>query len=67
MVRIFYHNGTDFFLLHEEPIPAITKSATVPAFEAFVPLNKAIPTGTTIRVSTEAAETFKAIAEAFDY
>lgn len=67
MVRLYVYDGANYFLCHEEPIPAITKSATVPAFETYVSLNKSLPSGYSLRASTEKAETFKLICEAFDY
>jgi len=59
MVRFFIHNGTDYKLLFEQPITAVTASATVPAFSAMlVNLGIILKTGWKLAVSTEKAETF---------
>lgn len=67
MVRLYIYTGATYYLIHEEPIPGITKSASVPAFQTYVPLNKAIPTGYSLRASTENAENFNVVSDASDY
>ncbi len=62
MVRVFYYDGTNTRLLFEVPISAITPSATLPAFEATVPVDIVVPSAKEIRVSTEKAETFNVFA-----
>jgi hypothetical protein len=59
MVRLFLHNGTTFFLWKEVPVPAITASGTVPAFEAALSnLGLILQSGWSIRCSTQNAENF---------
>lgn len=74
MVRLFIHDGTTAWLYEEIPVSAITPSATVPAFatniQAFsnpelMPLT--LPTGYSLRASTEKAETFNVIAVGGDF
>lgn len=69
MIRLFIHNGTTAYLLTEVPVLAITPSATLPAWEAQLNTNTMtqvlpviLPTGYSLRVSTEKAETFNVIA-----
>lgn len=63
MVRLFLNDGTNTRLLREVPIPAITPSGTVPAFQIplvfgdYVPL--LLPTSSwSLRAATNNAETF---------
>jgi hypothetical protein len=64
MLRFYLYDGSAYFLLHEEPIPAITKSATVPAWEGVWECRLRLEASHSLRVSTEKAETFKVVAEA---
>lgn len=64
MLRIFVYDGAAYWLLHEEPIPAVTKSATVPAWEGVWECRLRLEASHSIRVSTEKAETFHVMAEA---
>jgi hypothetical protein len=74
MIRLFIHDGTNTRLLTELPVTAITPSATQPSFEA--QLNNAtlaqvlplvIPTGYSLRASTEKTETFNILAFGGDF
>lgn len=74
MIRLFVHNGTTAFLLAEIPVVAITPSATNPAFNVqlntntmtqFLPI--VIPTGHSLRASTNNAESFNIIAFGGDF
>lgn len=74
MIRLFIHDGTNARLLTELPVIAITPSATLPSWEAqlntntmtqFLPI--ILPTGYSLRASTEKAETFNVIAEGGDF
>lgn len=78
MIRLFLHDGTTYRgLLKEIPVPAITKSATVAAFEASVPLSQPIdgvpglplvlPNLWSLRAAAEKAESFDVIATGVDY
>lgn len=69
MVRLFIHNGTTAYLYDEIPVTAITPSGTVQAFQAtreavskptLYPL--VLPTGYSLRASTNNAETFNVAA-----
>lgn len=67
MVRLFAYDGTNTKLLIEINVPAVTKSSVDPAFEIVVPLNYELKSGGKLKASTEKAETFNVIAEAFDW
>ena len=73
-VRLFIHDGTDARLLTELLVVAVTPSATIPTWE--VQLNAstmsqllpfALPTGYSLRASTEKAETFNVMAFGGDF
>ena len=74
MVRLFINDGTNSRLYYELPIPAITPSGTVAAANASVSTVSApslmpivIPTGFSLRASTNNAETFNVIAIGGDF
>lgn len=74
MVRLFLHNGTTAFLLAEVPVVAVTPSGTIPAFSAQLNSNTmtqilpiVIPTGWSLRASTNNAEAFNVIALGGDF
>lgn len=64
MLRFYIYDGADYFLIHEEAIPAITKSATVAAWEGVWDCRLRLEASHSLRASTEKAETFKIVAEA---
>lgn len=68
-VRLFLHDGTSARLLTEVPVLAVTPSATIPAWEAQLSTNSMsqvlpiiLPTGYSLRASTEKAEAINVIA-----
>ena len=74
MVRLYIHNGTTAFLYDEILVTPITPSSTVKAFQAtceavtkpnLYPL--VLPTGYSLRASTEKAETFNVTAIGGDF
>lgn len=74
MIRLFIHDGTNTRLLTEVPVTALTPSATVPAWEAQLNTNTMtqvlpiiLPTGYSLRASTNNAETFNVIAAGGDF
>jgi hypothetical protein len=68
VVRIFVYNGTNYFLLREVLVSAITPSTTVAVFSStLVFSNLVIPTGYSIRVTTNNAETFHVSAFGGDF
>lgn len=67
MVRIFLVSGSTYYLIKEVAITAITKSASVPAFETTIVLNQAIASGMLIKFAPEKAETFSIITYAGAY
>jgi len=74
MIRLFIHDGTNARLLTELPVVALTPSATLPAWEAQLNTNSmsqvlpiVIPTGYSLRASTNNAETFNVIAMGGDF
>lgn len=67
MIRIFTNQSGAYRLLEEVSVTAITKSATVKAFSSTLNLNLPIPSGTSIGVSTEKAESFVITVEGGDY
>lgn len=62
MVRLYIHNGTSYFLFKEVLVSAIVPSATVAAFESSVTFGTVtplwLPSGYSLRASTEKAENF---------
>lgn len=57
MVRHYVKkSGGAYRLVHEEPVPAITASATVPAFEVTWPCDLLLASGDVLAISTEKAE-----------
>ena len=72
MVRLFIHDGSTAHLLIEIPVIAITPAATLPAFQATVSAQNSdvfpliIPTGYSLRASTNNAESFNVIAQGGD-
>lgn len=74
MVRLFVHNGTSAFLLTEVPVIAVTSSATAPSFEVQLNTNTMtqilpliLPTGYSLRASTNNAENFNVLAQGGDF
>lgn len=74
MIRLFVHNGTTAYLLNEIPVLANTPSSTAPAWE--VQMNAStmsqlfpiiLPTGFSLRASTNNAETFNVLAVGGDF
>jgi len=70
-VRLYIYTGATYFLWREILVTAITASATVAAFEYAIELlgERALilPTGYSLRASTEKAENFNIVAEGGDY
>jgi len=70
-VRLFIGNGSGIYLWKEILVTAITASATVAAFEYIVDLpgesSLVLPSGSSIRASTEKAEAFNIIVEGGDF
>jgi len=71
MVRLFIHDGSSYFLWKEQTIAAVTPSATVKAElytltytgeEALI-----LPSGYSLRASTEKSENFNVFAEGGDF
>lgn len=74
MIRLFIHDGTNARLLTELPVAATTPSATLPAWEAQLNTNSmsqilplVLPTGYSLRASTEKTETFNLITIGGDF
>lgn len=68
VVRIFVFNGSTYFLLQEVLITAITPSATVAAFTTAITFNSLVlPSGSSIRVTTNNAETYHVTAFGGDF
>lgn len=77
MVRVFHHDGTNFSIIREVAIAAITPSATVKGANITTAegadvngrliLNKFLEPGHGIRVSTHNAETFIVTADIGEY
>ena len=74
MIRLFVHDGTTAFLVAELPVVAVTPSATNPAYSQqlntntmtqFLPI--VLPTGWSLRASTNNAEAFNVIAFGGDF
>lgn len=60
MIRLFIHDGTNNRLWQEIPVTAIVPSATVESFEAeLIPTRPLVlPSGYSLRATTEKTETF---------
>lgn len=67
MIRLFALKGGTYYLFFEQPVAAITASATVGAFQVEIPINKILGSGEIIAVSTERAEMFSVTAWGGDY
>lgn len=74
MIRLFMHDGTNSRLLTEVPVMAITAAATSPTFEAQLNANTmsqllpiVVPTGYSLRASTNNAEQFNIVAMGGDF
>ena len=74
MLRLFVHDGTSARLLTEVNVGAVTPSSTQPSWEAQLNTNTmtqvlplVLPTGYSLRASTEKAETFNVIALGGDF
>lgn len=73
-VRLFIHTGSSYFLLTEIPVVAVTSSATSPAWEAQLNTNSMsqilpiiLPTGYSLRASTNNAENINVLAQGGDF
>ena len=70
-IRLFLHDGAVYYLWMEIPNAAITVSATQPAWEYTLELfgerALVLPSGWSLRASTEKAENHEVIAEGGDY
>ena len=74
MIRLFVHDGTNARLLTEVPVTPLTPSGTLPSWEAQLNTNTMtqflpvfLPSGFSLRASTNNAETFNVIAEGGDF
>lgn len=74
MVRLFLHDGVNARLLTEVPVQAVTPSASLPAWEAQLNTNSMsqvlpiiLPSGYSLRASTEKAEAINVIAPGGDF
>ena len=74
MIRLFVHDGTSAYLVAELPVLAVTPSGTSPAYSQqlntntmtqFLPI--VLPTGWSLRASTNNAEAFNVIAFGGDF
>jgi hypothetical protein len=68
MIRLFIHDGSNYRLYHEVPVYAITQSGTVDTFLATLEAVNTphlmpilLPTGYSLRASTNNAESFNII------
>lgn len=70
-IRLYIYDGANYFLWREILTSAITVSATVAAFEYILELLAeralVLPSGYSLRASTEKAENYNIIAEGGDY
>jgi hypothetical protein len=64
VVRLFIHDGSNARLLTEVPVPTTAPAATDKTFEQLVELagGVVLPTGYSLRATTEAANTFNVFA-----
>jgi len=68
VVRLFIHDGSNARLLKEILVTAITPSTTIETFTSTIEYSSGLilPTGYSLRASTNNAETFNIIAEGGD-
>lgn len=59
VVRLYIYDGSNYFLLREVLVSALTPSTTVAVFSAIIALDRVLPSGYSLRASTHNAETFK--------
>jgi len=69
MVRLFIHDGTTYRLIKEVQILPVTVSATQPAYAVDLTFDGgiALPTGYSLRASTEKNEAFSVVAYGADF
>lgn len=82
MIRLFLHDGTNFFLIAEKAVAAVTPSGTVEAWGGIINATNTgilditddpegdlfiLPVNYSLRLSTHNAETFKCFAIGADY
>lgn len=69
MIRLFIHDGAAYFFYAEIAVTAITPAATVKAFDAeYQPTTPLVlPSGYSLRASTEKAESFHVLAVGGEY
>lgn len=69
MVRLFIYTGDTYYLYTEVAVTANTPSATNPAFETTLVFDRGLwlPSGYSLRASTEKAENFNIVAVGGDY
>jgi len=67
-VRLFLYNGTTYYLLREVLVAAVTPSASVSAFTQVVTFNNMVlPSGWSLRATTNNAESFAVTALGGDF
>jgi len=66
MIRLFHYDGTTTRLFKEIPVPAVTPSSQDKAFIAIIDEPFYLKLSSTMKVSTEKAETFVVTAEGTD-
>ena len=68
VVRLFIYNGTTYYLLQEILVSAITPSTTLAVFSYDATFNNLmLPSGSSLRVTTNNAESFSVIAFGGDF
>jgi hypothetical protein len=68
VVRIFIYNGTTYFLLQEIVITPITPSASIASFTTAITFNSlVVPSGSSVRVTTNNAEAYHVTAFGGDF
>lgn len=68
VVRIFLYSGSAYFLLEEITVPATTPSTSIPVFSTTLTFNTlVIPSGWSIRVTTNNSETYHVTAFGGDF
>lgn len=68
MIRFFVYDGTNYRMIKEIPVTAITVSASVAGFTyTWRPTNLILESGDTLKVSTEKTETFDLVGSVTDF
>lgn len=71
MIRLFIHDGSNYKLYREVEVPSLTPSSSIASFSSEILFTDSdapiLPSGYSLRASTDQAEAFNVFAEGGDY